>query len=162
EEGGRVSIAAISGKAYWLRAKDLGADGASVATWPDQSGHGRTAVSMTGHGNAKVADGSTPLGGKSVRFATPAAILLSHRISASSGDPTDLLFDGGGVYYNSAASSGEQWIEIDLGAPVVVTEYILQRYANQGIGTDWDFQGWDGSTWVTLHSQAGYTWTSGV
>lgn len=54
----------LAGKVLWLRGKDLGANGTTVASWADQSGAGHNATS--GHDLPTVAAASTPSGGASL------------------------------------------------------------------------------------------------
>jgi hypothetical protein len=100
----------LSNKALWLRAKDLGSGGTSVATWPDQSGqtHDGTAAGTA----PTVADTSTPLGGKSVRFAGSGYFNLGSVVSSPAAGELWIVVKSDGVTGPSSwefgADSGQQ------------------------------------------------------
>ena len=73
-------------------------------------------------------------------------------------------FDGIGTsqWFTASGSAVPSWLQYDLGAgnEVAVVEYTIAAYTGEAgrAPKDWELQGSvDGSTWVTLDSQAGVT-----
>lgn len=72
---------------------------------------------------------------------------------------------GTGWRWASAAAGMPQWLRATLPSPKVIKGYMVQPGNwNAGGGTQdpssWLFQGWDGSSWVTLDSRSGVTFTN--
>lgn len=170
----------LSGKILWLRAKDLGADGSSVDTWPDQSGNAKDALRMQ---NAPtVAANSTPLGGKSVRFNGSSGLYFAKfqgtRISAatastyfsnSPGYPPANAIDGfpemGGYTSVWASTTLPAWLRLQPTSATVATSYGTTVRIGPSVNQapkDWTFEGSnDGTSWTVLDTRTGETPAAG-
>lgn len=67
-----------------------------------------------------------------------------------------------GSDYWQTTGFGSAWVAYDWGSPKVITKYVLTAddtyYASRSPNA-WTFQGWNGSTWVTLDTRSGITWS---
>ena len=172
--------ASLSGKLLWLRAKDLGANASSVDVWPDQSGTSHDA--LKGVVAPIVADASTPLGGKSVRFGGTAHLnFLKYRGTPIAAATASSQFNAGYTATNAIDFYPEQenntstwatvsggipaWLRLQPAAATVVTSYSIIGRITPSVGqspTSFAFEGsMDGSSWTTLDTQTGLTWSSG-
>jgi hypothetical protein len=67
-------------------------------------------------------------------------------------------FSGSGIWISPAGSTVPQWIAYEFTTPTVVDSYSFPfGWSIANMPKDFLFQGWDGSTWVTLHSVTGNT-----
>jgi hypothetical protein len=67
-------------------------------------------------------------------------------------------FSGSGIWISPAGSTVPQWIAYEFTTPTVVDSYSFPSgWSIANMPKDFLFQGWDGSTWVTLHSVTGNT-----
>lgn len=174
--------ASRSGTAFWLRAKDIVAPGATAVGWLDRSPLGLRTTVLTGSHPTLVV-GATPSGGQAVNFAGSQSVNLANTAlrvpfptasvssTLSASYPASLLTNGmnvvtGGApgWASSAAPSvgTPQWAQFDYPAAFVATKITI-KIANEASRGPRDFtvQGWNGSTWDILHTVTGETgWSS--
>ena len=163
-------IAALTGKALWLRAKDVaGYSGDGVGMWTDKSGSNNNG---TGAGSyPTVAFATTPLGGNSVQFAnagnfTFGSVIKPLAIAKSTTPPeiaTAAITGASGVGGSWVTASGDMptWWQVQLRSAQIVTSYAITRrddIPGRNI-KDFTFQGSnDGASWTVLDTQTGITW----
>lgn len=174
------SPAMLTGKLLWLRAKDLGADSSSIDVWPDQSGLSHSAI--RGLNAPTVVDASTPLGGKSARFAGSsflhftnyrgipiAAATASSYYTGSPGFPPGNAIDGlpeqSGYKSVWASTTLPAWLQLQPTAPTVVTSYGTTVRIGPSVNQapkDWTLEGSnDGTNWTVLDTRTGETPVAG-
>lgn len=64
-------------------------------------------------------------------------------------------FDGNGSSYNYGTISGNTYLGYNFITPVVLNKYNITSWSTALMPTAWLFQGWDGTTWITLDSVTG-------
>lgn len=167
--------ATLSGKLLWLRGKDLGAAGTTVATWADASGRGHTATGINPAGLV-VAGAATPAGGKALSVTGSTSSLSLPRldnsitsVSASSffsSEPPPGGVDTGANTFWTTNATQTGWLAWQYAAGFVAQSYaITSRAINAGARNpkDWTLEGSnDGATWTVLDTQTGQTWPSGA
>jgi hypothetical protein len=72
-------------------------------------------------------------------------------------------FDKSGATYWQPSTTGTEWVAYDWGSGKTITQYTLKcavNAVNRGPSA-WTFDGWNGSSWVTLHTGSETAWTVG-
>ncbi len=85
---------------------------------------------------------------------TPGAIFSADRYYGS--DTPDKAFDDDPGTPWQASGGWPYWLEVELPNKFVVKRYSLQFYDGAAAPSAWEFQYWNGLTWVTVDTQSGY------
>lgn len=151
----------LTGKALWLRAKDLGTG--SVTTWTNAASVASDPVTS---GTAPtIATASTPSSGKSVRFAGASILTLPNIGGRGSATATSTFAAGYEAPNAIDGSTGTVWASatlpatwtVELTEAETIASYRIYPSGNSGQQpAAWTFQGSnDGSTWTTLDTRTG-------
>lgn len=93
-------------------------------------------------------------------FTSPSGIVTSS--GDFSGYPAWLIFDNsGGTHWVSSTSTG--WVAYEFTTAKIITRYVMSGvWGGQptSFPKNWTFEGWDGASWIVLHTVTGNTSTS--
>lgn len=83
---------------------------------------------------------------------TPSGIVSASSTLSSSSYPPWRAFDkNNGTFWASSTSGPPQWLEYEFPSPTIVNSYVLLA-TNTDAPVTWEFQAWDGTSWVVLQS----------
>jgi len=82
---------------------------------------------------------------------TPSGVVSASTILSTSWFAWQAFDKNNGTSWASNTSGPPQWLEYEFPSPTVVNRYVLLAN-NTDAPVTWDFQAWDGSSWVTLQS----------
>lgn len=167
------SIMDLKNKALWLRAKDLGANGSAVTSWPDRSGTNHNGVAV-GTG-LTVADNATSLGGKAVKFVGTGNLDFGQVFSADTfvvpvatassyygGEEPIRAIDNTSSSWTTSGVGLPHWWQIVFSSAKTITTYSIKSRDDilSRNPMDWTIQGSNNgfTTYDTLDTQIGVTW----
>jgi hypothetical protein len=82
---------------------------------------------------------------------TPSGVVSASTILSTSYPAWQAFDKNNSTAWASSTSGPPQWLEYEFPSPTVVNRYVLRATSTDAPVT-WDFQAWNGSTWVTLQS----------
>lgn len=94
---------------------------------------------------------------------TPSGIALASNITSATYDAFKAFDANSGTWWGAGTvgAGNPKWISYEFSAAKAIDKYFIQGVNNgseQG-PKDWEFQGWNGTTWITLHTVTGSTTT---
>jgi hypothetical protein len=85
-------------------------------------------------------------------YTTPSGIVTISTINT--GRPGWQAFDGNSGTIAQTNTGGPGWIAYEFTTPIIINAYSWVSSANEQ-PSNWNFEGWDGSNWVVLHTVTG-------
>ena len=87
-------------------------------------------------------------------YTTPSGIVTASSDNSAQGREVWKAFDSSSVTAGQLAVTGPGWIAYEFATPVIINSYSWAANTNEQ-ATNWNFEGWDGSDWIVLHTVTG-------
>lgn len=87
-------------------------------------------------------------------YTTPSGIVTASSENTGSGRNVWLAFDGNVGTIGQSATANTGWIAYEFPAPIVINAYSWITGSNEN-PQNWTFEGWDGSSYIVLHTVTG-------